>query len=376
MPDKLLELRAAITDRELKRLRPKRSLRGWVNVALILALAWALSDTSVSPSLLNFPKTAVGISSEFMLVRLTNRTLKELRPAVRLEGESASDFRADPASCATVERGETCVLRVQFRPHETGSKRARLIVSVTPEKNLGTELLGTAVVPKGPPADHESNVVSKVIMRIEPEELDFTSQPNQVQQVRVFNDGDATLHIRTCVQGGNPDRFEEVEPHGCDATLNVPAGDNRVISIRYKPHVLMWKGTYSAVLQVDHDAQNISTPQRVVLRWARVVTPNPWVDRQPPPQQFVTLTIDMRADASCSTGARGSVIYGKGSECEISSKSCQVSVAKGTNISLTARPGSGTTFSSFSGACSGKKPCTLTMTDDMSVGATFCGLIQ
>ncbi len=50
---------------------------------------------------------------------------------------------------------------------------------------------------------------------------------------------------------------------------------------------------------------------------------------------------------------------------------CTATFAKGTSVVLTARPNSGSTFSGWSGACSGTGSCTLTMNSDQSVGAAF-----
>jgi len=50
---------------------------------------------------------------------------------------------------------------------------------------------------------------------------------------------------------------------------------------------------------------------------------------------------------------------------------CSADFKAGTTVTLTATPGAGHTFSGWSGACSGKNACTLTMTAAETVGATF-----
>lgn len=51
--------------------------------------------------------------------------------------------------------------------------------------------------------------------------------------------------------------------------------------------------------------------------------------------------------------------------------SCSHSYAYGTQVTLTATPSSGSTFAGWSGACSGKSACTVTLSNDQSVKATF-----
>lgn len=54
---------------------------------------------------------------------------------------------------------------------------------------------------------------------------------------------------------------------------------------------------------------------------------------------------------------------------------CVDSVVGGALLTLTANPSSGSTFSGWSGACSGSQPsCTLTLTASKSVGASFAAL--
>jgi hypothetical protein len=50
---------------------------------------------------------------------------------------------------------------------------------------------------------------------------------------------------------------------------------------------------------------------------------------------------------------------------------CSASFPTGTRVTLTATPDAGTTFSGWSGACSGNGGCTLTLTTDATVSASF-----
>src|SRR4051794_20068534 len=76
-----------------------------------------------------------------------------------------------------------------------------------------------------------------------------------------------------------------------------------------------------------------------------------------------TLTI-----AIAGTGAGTVKSKAMGIEC---SASCSPSIAAGTKITLTAVPATGSTFSGFSGACSGNGPCKVQMSEAQGVTATF-----
>src|ERR1019366_2893636 len=52
-------------------------------------------------------------------------------------------------------------------------------------------------------------------------------------------------------------------------------------------------------------------------------------------------------------------------------QTCTASFASGTSVTLTATPNTGFTFTGWSGACTGTGTCSLTLTADTSVTATF-----
>lgn len=60
-----------------------------------------------------------------------------------------------------------------------------------------------------------------------------------------------------------------------------------------------------------------------------------------------------------------------GIDCGDTHTACAMTVAYGTSITLTAVPGTGSTFAGWSGACSGTGPCTVTVEAATTVGATF-----
>jgi uncharacterized repeat protein (TIGR02543 family) len=67
-------------------------------------------------------------------------------------------------------------------------------------------------------------------------------------------------------------------------------------------------------------------------------------------------------------------VSGGGVNCGNGGSTCIVNVAANTTVTLTAAPGSGATFTSWGGACSGSvTTCTLTMNAAKNVSATFSG---
>lgn len=52
---------------------------------------------------------------------------------------------------------------------------------------------------------------------------------------------------------------------------------------------------------------------------------------------------------------------------------CQAYFPKGTAVQLTAAPGSGSVFDGWTGGCSGKGVCTVTMNSDQNIGGSFTG---
>jgi hypothetical protein len=92
------------------------------------------------------------------------------------------------------------------------------------------------------------------------------------------------------------------------------------------------------------------------------------------------LTIALKRDPSCAPNADGTVnstmpplncVMSQGTE-----QTCSSSLDAGSTVALTALPGSQSKFLQWAGACSGSSSCSIIMTNDAVVTATFCGLIQ
>jgi List-Bact-rpt repeat protein len=70
----------------------------------------------------------------------------------------------------------------------------------------------------------------------------------------------------------------------------------------------------------------------------------------------------------------GGTVTGGGINCGEGGTACSANLATGTNVTLTATPNAGQTFTSWGGACSGSsRTCSLTMSAARSVTATFSG---
>jgi hypothetical protein len=101
----------------------------------------------------------------------------------------------------------------------------------------------------------------------------------------------------------------------------------------------------------------------------------------------VTMTGDRSVTADFSGGSTGATTFplsvsvtgsgtvtGSGINCGVGGTDCSATLASGTNVTLTATPGTGQTFTSWGGACSGaSRTCSVTMTAARNVTATFSG---
>ncbi|HYD39701.1 MAG TPA: cellulose binding domain-containing protein [Anaeromyxobacter sp.] len=92
----------------------------------------------------------------------------------------------------------------------------------------------------------------------------------------------------------------------------------------------------------------------------------------------VTATFDIGTTYRLNVHSQGSgtiAVSGHSFVCPAAT-SCGYEFPAGTVVTLTATPSSTTTFAGWSGDCSGTGPCTLEMTEDHAVAATFTAPIQ
>ena len=151
-----IEFRAYLSEDQFKRLRQNQPSAGLVSGVLAVTLAWIFSAVSLGPSKLEFGELQVGSGSS-LPVKLTNRGMTEFHASIAVQGDNFGDFQVDAQHCATVAPGESCVVWVDFRPRETGTKLARLIVRTKDGGEFSSNFTGTAtkgvtsVAPPVPP---------------------------------------------------------------------------------------------------------------------------------------------------------------------------------------------------------------------------------
>jgi hypothetical protein len=135
--------RAYLSEEQFRRLRQNKPSAGLVTAALAVTLAWTFSAINLGPATLQFGSLPVG-SSSILPVKLTNRGLTEFHAtSIVVDGDS-EDFRLNAQTCATVSSGESCVVWVEFRPHDPGEKLARLVVHTKDGSELHSDFAGKA----------------------------------------------------------------------------------------------------------------------------------------------------------------------------------------------------------------------------------------
>lgn len=135
--------RAYLSEEQFRRLRQNKPSAGLVTAVLAVTLAWTFSAISLGPATLKFGSRPVG-SSSILPVKLTNRGLTEFHATSIVVNGDSEDFHLNAQTCATVSSGESCVVWVEFRPHEPGEKLARLVVHTKDGSELRSDFAGTA----------------------------------------------------------------------------------------------------------------------------------------------------------------------------------------------------------------------------------------
>jgi hypothetical protein len=238
----------------------------------------------VSPGELEFASMPLGSPPEVREVTLKGEGWFHVHGSF-VQGSQKDLFtvRADPCLENTSELKE-CTIQVMFQPAQEGEALAELVIQddglqaphyvklraiVTPPLTP-TPTPASTPTPTPPTPTPTPTPVTRPLLRIEPESaiLNFDSSSDKPQQVHVWNVGQAPLHLQTRLQGNDPDRFE-VQTSGCVVNPNVSAGQDCLITVRYKPKLLKGKTSYDAALEVEHNAPNVATPQAISLRWIR-----------------------------------------------------------------------------------------------------------
>lgn len=187
---------------------------------------------------------------------------------VRLVGAAAGDFRVVTDECADalLFRGESCVVRVEFRPAAQGVRTARVEVDSTdPRGTVGTALTGQGLRPTA---------------TLTPDPVDFggqrvgTTSPPQPATLR--NTSPGPLVVASVAVAGPAAVEFPVGPadDGCTGRT-LPAGATCVVDVRFRPGGI---GPREATLLVADDGEG--SPRTVDLRGtgtgpAAELTPDP-----------------------------------------------------------------------------------------------------
>jgi hypothetical protein len=249
---------ATINEDDLRRLRQGRKAGGMLSACLVLAMISIFSHVSLSPSALEFSSVSVDTRSVPQVLKLTNRGMSDFRPHnIRVEGSAAADFRVDRASCDTLRSGGTCMLLVEFQPHEPGDgeRQARLVVETNDGNHLDAELSGKATT-----AAITVSPGSRLFDDVPP----GTKSPDQ----EVVLTGVGGFHIHGVSLLGDTDQFG----HGRSACQT--SASNHLTTCK----LAVWfapqrEGTWHAQLIINDDA--VGAPHKVLLSGVSSVVPPP-----------------------------------------------------------------------------------------------------
>src|SRR5947209_6665414 len=235
----------------------------------------------IRPSDLDFGRLPLGQSSDVKPVTIEGEEWFHIR-AVSVQGPAAGEFKVNAAACIqNTNELKRCEISVQSQPHTAGLHEAVIKIDDGVGDSHAVLLHSAGAFPsskspsptKSPQANH-TPVLKPASIRIDPMVLDFSSQPRRSHQVSIWNDGQEPLQIkRVQVLEAGCDRFA-VQGNACTA---LPAGASCLITVGFNSRNLGNTLNCSASLQVEHDAQNIGTPQNIGLQWNKANEPRPHV---------------------------------------------------------------------------------------------------
>ena len=221
---------------------------------------------SLSPTSLNFASQAVGATSAFQIITLTNTGNASLTfTSKSVTGTNASDF-SQPNNCGwSLAAGGSCTFEIYFTPSATGARTASLTL---PDNATGSpqtvSLTGTGTAP---------------VVSLSPTSVTFGNCPVDTgcssQAVALHNTGSTALSITSITStGADPADFAENNTCGSSVT----AGGTCTIAILFTPSA---SGTRGAALTIADNASG--SPQSaslagagthdVILTWTASATP-------------------------------------------------------------------------------------------------------
>jgi len=287
---------------------------------------------SFSPFSLTFGPQAPGTTSPAQTITLTNTGTSGL--TIASITAAGSDFAAgnDCPENAIPPKG-TCTITVTWTPAEDVTTETGTITITDNAQNQGTQTIGLT-----------AGVTATV--GIAPSTLAFGNQAvnttSAAQTITLTNTGTAILTVPSVVVSST-----FAETNTCTANPVAPGG-TCTISVTFTPTTAT---TFDGIVSITDTATN--SPQMVTLSGTGTAANN------------VALTV---TETGSGTGTVTSVPAGI--NCQ---PTCSANFASGTQVTLTATPATGSTFTGWSAPCEGTGTCTVALTAAMAVTATFGG---
>jgi hypothetical protein len=295
-------------------------------------------DISVNPASINFGNVNVGSTPDQTTTVRNDGTGNLIIGSVTTPSLPFSK-QSDTCSGQTLSPGATCIITYRFSPTSEGTFSSNSnIPSNDPDENPVTvSLMGTGVSLNFPDI-----TVSPLSINFGSVNIGSSSNP---QIITVRNDGTANLSIGSiALTGTNPSEFSK-SIDACSGQILTPGG-SCTSQIMFSPTSAGSKAATLSIPSNDPDENpvgvslsGIGTTQQYTITITKsgagtgLVTSNP---------------------AGINCGADCSEVYNQG-----------------TSVTLTPTPDSGSTFTGWSGACSGTGACIVSMTSDKTVTATF-----
>jgi hypothetical protein len=254
-------------------------------------------------------------------------------PSLSLSGANASDFVIAQNGCTVaLAGGQSCALKLRFAPSGRGARAATLTVAANPGGTIAVGLAGSGVAP--------------ALLSATPTTLAFGNVPvgmGSAMTVTVTNVGDLPTSAITVAPQTSADFA--VKSDACTAQT-LAGGASCTYTVRFLPTAFgAESASFTASATTGGSAGTTATATG---------------------QDTVTLTITLAGNGS------GTVFVNGGTGCSVSP--CVTSFTRTTSAptaSVVAVPATGSSFTGFSGACSGGS-CMLTLSGGSpSVTATF-----